>query len=222
MNLDEVQLAEVMKKFGHLVAGPYGDFKGIADMAQEIMTPEATMLVARTLMSSPTGMAALGTQPRLGAVDLAALAALPEGTLGHRYGHHMLDNGYQAPPILPVSDPRSYFIAHFVEVHDIWHVVTGFGTDKAGEIGLQGFYVAQVHPSTAFLALLAKNLLKTALQDLELADVHMRYLVAGWLLGKQTQPLFGVDWKRSFEQPLASVRAGFGIASDSPLAVLPS
>jgi ubiquinone biosynthesis protein Coq4 len=29
------------------------------------------------------------------------------------------------------------------ETHDIWHVVTGFHTDVAGELGLQAFYLAQ-------------------------------------------------------------------------------
>ncbi len=195
---------------------------GHREHAPEIKTPETPALLARTVMRDPTGAAALRDQPRIGAIDLQALAASPEGTLGWRYGHHMLDNGYKAPPILPVKDAESYFIAHLVEVHDIWHVVTGWNTDKAGEIGLQGFYNAQLHPSQGFLALVAKNLLKTALEDLEQADDHMRALVAGWILGKQAKPLFGVDWKPLFPEKLEDVRARFGFIHASPLAVLPS
>jgi ubiquinone biosynthesis protein COQ4 len=206
------QIAEIMHKFGHLVEAPYGDFRGIASMAQAIMTPENTMLLAQTVMADPVGAAALANMPRLGLVDLAALAAMPEGTLGWRYGHHLLDNGFQAPPILDVKDIKGYFIAHLIEVHDIWHVVTGWGTDKAGEIGLQGFYNAQLHPSAGFLALVAKNLMKTALEDLDVADAHMRALVAGWLQGKRARRLFGVDWKPLFAETLDSVRAGLQLA----------
>src|SRR5688572_30557179 len=98
--MEKQQIHEIMQKFGHLVEAPYGDFRGIASMAQAIMTPENTMLLAQTVMADPVGAAALGTMPRLGAIDLDALAAMPEGTLGWRYGHHMLDNGFDAPPIL--------------------------------------------------------------------------------------------------------------------------
>lgn len=219
MRTDPSQIPAIMSKFAHLVEAPYGDFRGIADMAQEIMTPETTALLARTVWKDPVGAKALRDRPRLGAIDLKQLAAMPEGTLGCRYGHHMIDNGYAEPPELPVADVESYFIAHLVEVHDIWHVVTGWNTDKPGEIGLQGFYAAQLHPSQGFLALLAKNLLKTALEDLEQADEHLRALVAGWLLGKKVKPLFGVDWKPLFPEPLADVRARFGFSDAPPISL---
>jgi ubiquinone biosynthesis protein COQ4 len=217
---DPRQFAIIMKKFGHLVEAPYGDFRGIADMAQEIMTPQTTAMVSRTVLNDPTGAAALSVRPRLGEVDLAALATSPEGTLGWRYGHHMIDNGYHAPPMLPVTDAASYFIAHLVEVHDIWHVMSGWNTDKVGEIGLQGFCAAQLHPSQAFLALLAKNLLKTALEDLDRADDHLRALVAGWLQGKRVRPLFGVAWKPLFPEKLADVRAHFGFSEEPEIPFL--
>ena len=210
----------VIQKLVHLVEAPYGEFRGIAAMAQEIMDERQTMLLAQTVMKDPAGAAALVQHPRLGAVVFDELLALPPGSLGASYAHHMVDNRYDPPPILPVTDAESYFIAHLVEVHDVWHVVTGWKTDKAGEIGLQGFYLAQVHPSSGFLALVAKNLLKTALEDVEDTDAHMRALVTGWVQGKHTRPLFGTDWKALWDRPLVDVRSRFGIHADGAAGVV--
>src|SRR5262249_40404250 len=148
-------IQKVIAKFVRLVESPYGEFRGIADMAQEIMDQRQTLLLAQTVMRDPMGAAALRDHPRLGAVFFEELLKLPEGTLGPRCAHHRAAQAYAPPPILPVTDAESFFIAHLVEVHDIWHVVTGWKTDKAGEIGLQGFYLAQVYPSSGFLALVA-------------------------------------------------------------------
>jgi ubiquinone biosynthesis protein Coq4 len=211
---------EVIAKFVHLVEAPYGEFHGIAAMAQEIMDQRQTLLLAQTVMRDPMGAQALREQPRLGHVFFEELLQLPEGSLGHRYAHHMVDNHYDPPPILPVTDAESYFIAHLVEVHDVWHVVTGWKTDKAGEIGLQGFYLAQLYPSSGFLALVAKNLLKTALEDVEDTDAHMRALVTGWVQGKHTRPLFGADWKALWPRPLAEIRAQFGFHADGAAGVV--
>jgi ubiquinone biosynthesis protein Coq4 len=210
----------VVAKFVHLVEAPYGEFRGIAAMAAETMDERETQLLARTVMSDPIGAAALRDHPRLGAVVFEDLLQLPAGTLGHRYAHHMIDNHYSPPPILPVTDAESYFIAHLVEVHDIWHVVTGWNTDKAGEIGLQGFYLSQVFPSSGFLALVAKNLLKTALEDVEDTDAHMRALVTGWVQGKHVTPLFGADWKALWSTPLLDVRARFNIHPEGAAGVI--
>ena len=42
-----------------------------------------------------------------------------------------------------VGSDFDYVRAHLRETHDVWHPVTGFDTDVAGELGLQAFYLAQ-------------------------------------------------------------------------------
>src|SRR5262249_18323562 len=188
-------IQKVIAKFVHLVESPYGEFRGIADMADEIMDQRQTLLLAQTVMRDPLGAAALRDHPRLGAVFFEELLKLPEGSLGLRYAHHMVDNHYDPPPILPLTDAERYFIAHrLVEAHDEWHVVNRLEYGQAGENGQEGFLLAQPFPSSGLLALVAKNLLKTALEDVEDTDAHMRALVTGWVQGKHVKPLFGADW----------------------------
>jgi ubiquinone biosynthesis protein COQ4 len=38
---------------------------------------------------------------------------------------------------LDIKDDDSYITIRTGQTHDIWHIITGFGTDLAGEVGLQ-------------------------------------------------------------------------------------
>jgi ubiquinone biosynthesis protein Coq4 len=124
----------------------------------------------------------------------------------------MRDNGLD-PAALPryeISDEASYFRAHLYDTHDIWHVVTGFHTDVAGELGLQAFYAAQIHGKVP-LAILAGGMLNTFLYASEDHSARLSAIAEGWLLGSKARPLFGVDWDALWATPLAEVRERFGL-----------
>ena len=82
-------------------------------------------------------------------IDLDALAALPDGTLGHTYATFLRSHGltpevFDGPPE-GIADPRrSYVVQRLRQTHDLWHVVTGCETDPAGEVALQAFTYAQL------------------------------------------------------------------------------
>jgi len=192
--------------FMQLVKAPYGDFSGISRLSTIINDHNSYKLVLECLSSYPQGKTALQECHLLGKIDLRTLHLLPENTLGYCYADHMLKNRLTPPPVPKVVDEKSFTGVHLLETHDIWHVVTGCDTTKAGEIQLEAFYVAQIYPSPLFLALLAKNLLKTAIEDLELTEQHMNALVQGWVLGKQAKPLFGIKWNTLWETPIQKLR----------------
>lgn len=193
--------------FMQLVKAPYGDFAKIGQLSQELNDIYGMKLVAEFLSRYPQGKQALQERPRLGNVNLQELHQLPENTLGYAYANQMIANGFTPPPVRAIADdPFSFIAAHLGETHDIWHVVTGCPTNKAGEIKLEAFYVAQIYPSRFWIALLAKNLLKTALEDIELCEQHFDALTQGWLLGKQAEPLFGIQWNQLWEMPLEQLR----------------
>ena len=111
---------------------------------------------------------------------------------------------------------------HLTETHDIWHVVINADTSMAGEIQLQAFVAAQLQISRFSLAMLAKNLLKTAVEDLDLAEQHMDALTTGWLMGKQAEPLFGIQWNTLWEKPLAQLQTQWNILLDIPTTLGPA
>ncbi|MEG3440094.1 hypothetical protein V0288_23395 [Pannus brasiliensis CCIBt3594] len=69
--------------------------------------------------------------------------------------------------------------------------MTGSDTDVFGEIQLQAFYVAQLEFSRFWLALVAKNLLKSVLSDIEVSNGYMEAMTKGWLMEKKRNPYSG-------------------------------
>jgi ubiquinone biosynthesis protein COQ4 len=159
----------------------------------------------------PRGAAALRDQPRL-ALDLGALGALPEGTLGRTFADHMRANGLDpsALPTLPSTDEIQFMRAHLYETHDVWHAVTGFATDVAGELGLQAFYAAQT-PGGLPLLLIAMGLLNSAIYANDDRDRRFQAVVDGWQMGKRAESLFGVRWNELWDRPVDEVRALLGV-----------
>ena len=182
-------------------------------LADELATPEDLEQMAEAFRRHPRGAAALVRRPRLH-LDLAALAALPEGSFGRAFADHCAAAGID-PADLPsreADDPHSYVLAHLYETHDVWHVATGFDTDVAGELGLLAFYMAQF-PGVLSPLLLAAGLINTALFSFEDRERRMEALVRGWLLAKRSENLFGVDWSARWEQPLADVQRELGLVA---------
>jgi ubiquinone biosynthesis protein COQ4 len=158
------------------------------------------------------GRRALEERPRLGRVVLSELAALPANTLGRVYADHMIANALD-PATMPTRatrTPREYIVPHLYETHDIWHVVTGFGTDVPGELGLQGFYTAQ-SPSKGPMAILTAGMLNTLIYQIEKKDERIQAVAQGWVLGRRAKPLFGVRWNELWNEPIDAVRARFSI-----------
>jgi ubiquinone biosynthesis protein COQ4 len=165
----------------------------------------------------------LRERPRLGPVDPHALCTLPPGTLGRAFAEHILGNGLNlnALPQLPARTDAEYVRAHLLEVHDIWHVLTGFATHVAGELGLQAFSLAQLGSPFA-AGIITGGLANTLFFAFPERDVRMRSIVRGWLLGKRARPLFGGAWARMWERPLEEVRTAFGLDLEGVDALLPA
>lgn len=203
-------------RFIKLVQAPYGDFAGIGKLVEVTSDRHNLQQIVEFLAQDPSCQQALETRPLLGKIDLAQLHQLPPETLGYRYADHMLRNGFTPPPPGNQADNAYIFVGqHLGETHDIWHIVTGCDTDVAGEIKLQAFYIAQIYPSKFWMALLAKNILKTALEAAEDSHEHMEALVQGRALGKQAKPLFGIEWNQLWETPLSTLQAQLSITPQS-------
>ncbi len=185
-------------------------------MADKLAEPAIMKAIVDELSLEPSCARAFASRPRVGTIDLRALARLPEGTLGHEFAAHMLRAGLDpsALPTFEANDDHGYLRAHLYETHDIWHAVTGFRTDVAGELGLQAFYLAQI-PSRLSSAILAGGFINTLAYAFPDRDARMRQIVRGWILGKRAKNFFGVEWASLWTTPLDEVRAGLGVEIDA-------
>ncbi len=211
--INQSQEGKILESFLELVKSSYGDFGAIRKLS--VILNDATTLqkIVASLSRTSQGKQAFIDRPRLGSIDLQELHQLPDNSLGYAYADHMIRNGLTPLSVSDdVKDPCLFFKAHLGETHDIWHVVTGCDTDKPGEVQLEAFYTAQLVPADRlFLSLLAKNLLKTAMYEVELCEQIMEGLTQGWIMGKRAKPLFGIQWNRLWKRSLEDVQASLNI-----------
>ena len=162
--------------------------------------------VADELSAAPATAAALREHHRLGPLDLNALERLPSGSLGRVFAAHCLGRGIDPNLVsIPASDDPEFVMAHVFETHDLWHVATGWGNDELGEIGLGGFYLAQLGlPLIALMLVLI--LINTIVSHPTTLRARFDAFVAGYQMGKAARPLFGVRWDTMWTRPIAQIR----------------
>ena len=187
-----------------------------------LVDEETMRLMSTSARSHETGRRALAERPHVH-LDLKALRALPTGTLGREYALMMDRNGLDPAsiPTLPDDVEGKYVRAHLYETHDLWHVVTGFGTDVPGELGLQAFYQAQL-PGKLPAAILASGFVNTLVYSFAQRDVRLREIARGWLLGRRSRPIFGVRWDDYLALPLDEVRRRVGLEVEAVDAIVPA
>ena len=156
----------------------------------------------------------------LGAVlgDLAGLATLPPQSLGHTYTGFMASRGLynqeleelsQAPSgwNMGVDPDRQWFFNRLRDQHDLWHVVTGYSSDIAGEVRLQAFSFAQTGIRSQLLISVG-GLLEAPLRE---SVGFARSVHAAYALGKHAQCFALVPWEDWLGRHLTDVRAELGL-----------
>ncbi|MBI3556042.1 MAG: hypothetical protein HY074_07250 [Deltaproteobacteria bacterium] len=157
-------------------------------------------------------------QPR---IDLHELAAMPKNTLGERYANFLLARGFSVEffPRFATEEPIRYLSIRARECHDIWHVLTGFNSGVTGELGLQGFTMAQIKAGLS-ASLIAAGLLHTVKNDPSRVNEVMDSVVEGYQLGRRAKFLLGFRVEQMWSLPIEEVREKLGITT-RPLELVP-
>lgn len=144
-------------------------------------------------------------------IDVGALRALPDGTLGREYARLLDTNGLSPFTVSEDFDPeilrRNVFAARYAVTHDMFHVLTGFDTSWAGEMGVLAFAAAQGYTrSQRWVGLPLASLLYPLFSPRRALAVF-RALRRGWRMGKRARFLLGVRLEEHFNRPVADLRA---------------
>lgn len=182
-------------------------------MADDLGDSPAFDAIVRHVEAMPGGRAAMAERPRVD-LDLPRLRQLADGTFGREAARFLDARGLDPAdlPRRPADDGPAWVRAHLYETHDLWHVVTGFDTDVAGELGLQAFYLAQF-PARLAAAILAIGFINTFLYAFDERDARTDAIARGWQLGKAARPFLAVRWADLWTLPLAEVRARLGVTA---------
>lgn len=145
--------------------------------------------------------------------DLDDLLSLDASCLGGMYARHLKARGLR-PDFYDEAAPRHklhYVRLRIRQTHDIWHTLTGYDTDPAGEVGLQGFYFGQFTNGQSALIVagaILRSVLRRRYDELE------RFIEAfceGYRNGRRAQSLLGVKWENLWREPVEELRRRFAV-----------
>src|SRR5271169_2355903 len=166
-----------------------------------------------------TGRAVLGERRRLldRLSDRASLAALPAGTLGRAYYDFMASENLSAEGLVEASritmralpaDDVTLFRERSREMHDLLHVVTGYGRDPLGEACLVAFSYAQtgLKGFAVIAAFAARRIARS-----RPGQPIRRAVLEGYRHGRSAGWLPGADWEALLAQPVEEIRAQFAV-----------
>src|SRR5690242_8484573 len=122
----------------------------------ESLSADTLHRIAARMKRSETGRRLLATRPDIveRLADRAALAKLPEGSLGRTYLAFVEREKISADGIRAAASrgmtswdalpaPLDFVHARMRDTHDLWHAVTGYSGDVLGESALLAFIFAQ-------------------------------------------------------------------------------
>jgi ubiquinone biosynthesis protein COQ4 len=201
------------------------DLPKVFKIIESLPGRSAERLLERT-RASTSGQRLLVERPAIGALlsDRPALAALPAGTLGHAY--HVLAEraritaegiaaASMAERVAPLATGDHKFVGERMrDTHDLWHVVTGYGTDVVGELALLAFTFAQApHPGIGLIVGFA-YLQRVPALNAVIRDAYRR--------GKRATWLPAVEWEVLLDRPLDAVRMQLGVGEPPTYTPIPS
>jgi ubiquinone biosynthesis protein COQ4 len=176
--------------------------------------------LVRRVRKAPGGARLFAERPRFdpSTCDFDALLALPVGSFGRTYAawmqeHHSTPGSLE--PNIAADDPDLIYIAQrMIQVHDFWHVLSGYNRDPLGELGVLTFGWAQTHSRGigSVLATLVWLNLRESWRRGRVTSPLLAYLWRAWRTGRNTCFLAPVIFEDFFDLPLATVRKLLRIA----------
>jgi ubiquinone biosynthesis protein COQ4 len=181
----------------------------------ESLSGDTLARITRRMQSSEVGRRLIAARPDIvdRLADRAALARLPEGTLGRAYlafveRENISAEGIRAAELKgkrrrdPFPPPFDWVSDRMRDTHDLWHAATGYSGDVVGELALLAFILAQTwNPGIALILSIAW------VKTYEFGGAESRRtIIDGYRRGRKAAWLADQDWEALLELPLDEVR----------------
>ncbi|BAZ51062.1 hypothetical protein NIES4103_36850 [Nostoc sp. NIES-4103] len=146
-------------------------------------------------------------------IDLEQLSHYPQGTFGREYADHMQKNHLQPLNISPESEDiakGNVFALRYIVTHDIFHVLLGFDTSYAGEIGVLAFAAEQNYSNSLKISLWFAKVIYPILAPQQFKAIFAN-LKKGKELAQKADFLLGYRFEEHWQEPIQTVRKRLGI-----------
>jgi ubiquinone biosynthesis protein COQ4 len=150
--------------------------------------------------------------------DLDRLRAMPEGSLGRGIWTFYTTEEISAQGLKAASEAasdqnrsarqdsdRALFGRRSRELHDVFHVLTGYGRDMRGEIAVLAFTFAQTRNTGIGYMVLR------SLRNAGWNSVLGKLIRQGYGRGRRAQWLVDLDWEELLLRPLEQLRKDLGV-----------
>ena len=184
----------------------------IIGLADSIAGTPLSRQMVNHLLDNPTMAALIVEYWRPAPIVLEILDTLPPSSLGYIYSRHMRRQGLSPASVIdtsPITSSHEYIFHRVRETHDFIHVLTGFGIDAAGELGVQGFILAQIRSPLAVFFIFG-GILASLKNQLPL-DKLLKALARGFELGLQAQCVIACKLEEGWDRPLADWQQELGL-----------
>ncbi|MEM8672827.1 MAG: Coq4 family protein [Cyanobacteria bacterium P01_G01_bin.67] len=191
------------------------DFDAIVEMNQALIRTPAQELLVQELSQDIASAKMIEERYIAPAYDLDTLWEYPQNSLGYIYALSLKQSGFD-PDLysdITIDSDASYVEARLGQTHDIWHIITGFGTSTIDEMGLQAFHLAQF-PYPLATMLISNVLVTITLLNPEESPRLLDAIQRGWKMGKQAKQLFSQKWEQAWDKPVAQWRDELNILNE--------
>ncbi|MBW8812367.1 MAG: ubiquinone biosynthesis protein [Caulobacterales bacterium] len=161
-------------------------------------------------------------------MDDAWLDSLPEGSVGAAYRTFIRTEQLSAEGLAEVSregakgvdepHPYAWFGRRTRDVHDIWHILSGYHRDALGEACLVAFSYAQT--KSLGWAVIALGAASRSRKDKSYP--YVKAIWQGYRRGKAAAWLQGEDYERLMAEPLEAARKRLGITPPTIYDAIPA
>lgn len=181
-------------------------------------------LAHKRMQLDPRGQQLLEEQPNIVSVlnDREALLAMPDGSIGRAYYDFVHREGLSADGLIASSEEAPRFEKmgrnerwlgdRLRDIHDLQHVMTGYGRDTLGELCLLSFMTTQT-PSRGIDFIIFMGRTKGQKEN---PDLDLKSLVReGREIGQSADWMLFTRWEDRLHEPLEKVRAELGFIPPS-------
>lgn len=205
-----IQNTYTLYHFLRVLINPDKNIVSLIKVGDAVVQSQANKIVIDKLFEAENLENNYKTRKGLESWKLEELKAHPEGSLGKTFFHFLTENKLDIFPIDPDQKlTRPIYVSQRIrKVHDLLHVLLGYGIDLIGEAKVNAFVVAQTKATVSTLVLCVLVIRFFFKNPADFVEI-LNGIQEGYSEGKKYKNFLAMDWEGMMDEPLYKVKEEF-------------